>query len=328
MSSPSESAAAADAGVIHDLGYRPYGGPRLGEGPVAWAFFMTGLRNTYGLGRSGRSKVLPMILLAMMLLPALILVGVLVQAKDLLDLDEQIVAYSTYPITTQLLISVFVAAQAPALISRDLRFRTITLYLARPMRRSVYVLVRLASLSRGDVRPDRRAAAADVRRRAARRPAGRPRDHPLPRRRRRRGAAGRVPVRAGGAGRGADHPPRAGGRRGDRRAARQLHRGRDHPGHRPRHRPRPGSARSPACSRRTRWSTGCRSSSSTPPRRRPRRRPAPAWACSTSSRCSSWCSARSPACWPATGRSSREQPSGSTTSRAGTATSSRSTTSR
>jgi len=138
---------AAPAGYIHDLGYRPYAGPRLGAGPVARAFFVTGLRNTYGLGRSGRSKVLPMILLALMLLPALILVGVLVQAKDLLDLDSQIVAYSTYPITTQLLISVFVAAQAPALISRDLRFRTITLYLARPMRRSVYVLVRWASLA-------------------------------------------------------------------------------------------------------------------------------------------------------------------------------------
>lgn len=134
-------------GVIHDLGYRPYGGPRLGEGAVAWSFFRTGLRNTYGLGRSGRSKVLPMLLLAMVLLPALILVGVLVQARDLLGLDEQIVAYSTYPITTQLMISVFVAAQAPALISRDLRFGTITLYLARPMRRAAYVLVRVSSLT-------------------------------------------------------------------------------------------------------------------------------------------------------------------------------------
>ncbi|NPC97090.1 ABC transporter permease [Nocardioides sp. zg-DK7169] len=143
MSSPSEQ----PAGVIHDLGYRRYTGPRLGGGAVARSFFLTGLRNTYGLGRSGRSKVLPMILLATMLLPALILVGVLVQARDLLGLDSQIVAYSTYPITTQLLISVFVAAQAPALISRDLRFRTITLYLARPMGRSTYVLVRLASLA-------------------------------------------------------------------------------------------------------------------------------------------------------------------------------------
>ena len=148
MSSPSE-ATASPAGVIHDLGYRPYTGPRLTEGPVAWSFFLTGLRNTYGLGRSGRSKVLPMGLLGVMLLPALILVGVLVQARDLLDLDSQIVSYSTYPLTTQVLISVFVASQAPALVSRDLRFRTITLYLARPMRRPVYVLVRLASLTAG-----------------------------------------------------------------------------------------------------------------------------------------------------------------------------------
>jgi ABC-2 type transport system permease protein len=149
MSNPSElpPAELSPAGVIHDLGYRPYSGPRLGEGSVAWAFFVTGLRNAYGLGRSGRSKVLPMMMLGMMLLPALILTGILVQARDLLDLDQHIVAYSTYPITTQVLISVFVAAQAPTLLSRDLRFRTITLYLARPMRRSVYVLVRAASLT-------------------------------------------------------------------------------------------------------------------------------------------------------------------------------------
>ncbi len=139
------------AAVIHDIGYRPYDGPRLGEGAVAKALFVTGLRNSYGLGRSAKSKALPMILLGLMLLPALILVGVLVQAKDLLGLTEQIVPYSTYPLTTQLLISVFVAAQAPALFSRDLRFRTITLYLARPLRRSTYVLVRLGSLAAATV---------------------------------------------------------------------------------------------------------------------------------------------------------------------------------
>ena len=148
MSSPSDAPhPGAPAGVIHDIGYRPYSGPRLGERAVARAFFVTGLRNCYGLGRSGRSKVLPMGLLGVMLLPALIMVGVLVQAKDALGLDEQIVAYSVYPTTTQLLISVYVAAQAPALISRDLRFGTITLYLARPGRRATYVLVRLASLA-------------------------------------------------------------------------------------------------------------------------------------------------------------------------------------
>ena len=53
MSSPAEHPPATSevpAGYIHDLGYRPYRGPRLSEGPVAWAFCVTGLRNTYGLG--------------------------------------------------------------------------------------------------------------------------------------------------------------------------------------------------------------------------------------------------------------------------------------
>jgi ABC-2 type transport system permease protein len=145
VSSPSESSPPLPAGVIHDIGYRPYSGERLGEGAVAWSLFVTGLRNCYGFGRSARSKALPMILLGLMVLPAVILVGVLVQLRQLFD--EQIVAYSTYPLTTQLLISVFVASQAPALVSRDLRFQTLTLYLARPLRRTTYVLVRMASLT-------------------------------------------------------------------------------------------------------------------------------------------------------------------------------------
>ncbi|GAA1437798.1 ABC transporter permease [Microlunatus lacustris] len=143
MSSPSEP---GPTGVIHDIGYRPYTGDRLGEGAVAWSLFRTGVRHCFGLGRSGRSKVLPMSLLGAMLLPAVILVAVLVQAGEALGLTGQIVPYSRYALITQVVISVFVAAQAPALISRDLRFRTITLYLARPLRRSTYVLVRLASL--------------------------------------------------------------------------------------------------------------------------------------------------------------------------------------
>jgi ABC-2 type transport system permease protein len=142
MSNPSERQAPPQ-GVIHDIGYRPYAGPRLGELAVAWSLFVTGLRSCYGLGRSTRSKVLPFLLLIVILLPALILVAVMVQLKA----DQQLLPYSRYAMVTQLVISVFVASQAPALISSDLRFRTITLYLARPMRRSTYVLVRFASLT-------------------------------------------------------------------------------------------------------------------------------------------------------------------------------------
>jgi ABC-2 type transport system permease protein len=147
VSSPSETTRESPTGVIHDIGYRPYAGERLGEGAVAWSLFVTGLRHCYGLGRSARSKALPMILLGIMLLPALILVGVLVQARDLIGLDDHIVPFSRYPVILQLVISVFVASQAPALVSRDLRFHTLTLYLARPLRRTTYVLVRMASLT-------------------------------------------------------------------------------------------------------------------------------------------------------------------------------------
>lgn len=128
--------------VIHDLGYRPYTGPRQGEGAIARGLVVTGLRNAFGLGRSGRSKVLPFILLALNLLPALIVGGVMV----LIGLDTLPIGYAQYASTTQVILGIFVAAQAPVLFSRDLRHGTISLYLARPLRSSTYAISRWCSL--------------------------------------------------------------------------------------------------------------------------------------------------------------------------------------
>ena len=130
--------------VIHDLGYRPYDGPRLGAGYVAWSLYKLGVRHSFGLGRSGKSKVLPLGLFALIIFPAVIMVGVVVLVPTV---NEQVVPYSRYPVVTQLLISVFVAAQAPVLFSRDIRYRTLALYFARPLRRSTFVLVRYAALA-------------------------------------------------------------------------------------------------------------------------------------------------------------------------------------
>jgi ABC-2 type transport system permease protein len=128
--------------VIHDLGYRPYTGPRLGEGAIARSLFVTGLRNAFGLGRSAKSKVMPFILLALNLLPALIIVGVMA----MVGLDALPMGYAEYASTTQVLLGIFVAAQAPVLFSRDLRHGSIALYLARPLRSSTYALARWGSL--------------------------------------------------------------------------------------------------------------------------------------------------------------------------------------
>lgn len=134
---------ASRPGVIHDLGYRHFDGVREGSGAVARTLFATGLRHAYGLGRSGRSKVMPNLLLAMSLLPAAIVVGVVV----LTGLDELPVSYADYTNRTQLLVSLFAAAQAPVLFSRDLRHRSIVLYLARPLGATVFALVRWLSLT-------------------------------------------------------------------------------------------------------------------------------------------------------------------------------------
>ena len=137
-----ESAPGQPRSVIHDLGYRPYTGPRLGAGAIARALTLTGFRNAFGLGRSGKSKVLPFVLLALNLMPAVIVGGVLAFA----GLDELPIGYAEYASTTQVLVGIFVAAQAPVLFSRDLRHGTISLYLARPLRSSAYALSRWTSL--------------------------------------------------------------------------------------------------------------------------------------------------------------------------------------
>ncbi len=130
------------SGVIHDLGYRPYAGPRHSEAAIAWALYRTGVRHAFGWGRSAKSKLLPLIVLALNLLPAVIVVGVMV----MIGLTSLPITYAGYASTTQILVSLFVAAQSPILFSRDLRHGSISLYLARPLRPATYALTRWLSL--------------------------------------------------------------------------------------------------------------------------------------------------------------------------------------
>jgi ABC-2 type transport system permease protein len=131
------------SGVIHDIGYRGYDGARLGRGYVLRSLYVQGLRSTFGFGRTARAKVLPILLLVATLLPAVIVVAVEVYAKQ----DAQLLSYNRYAMFLIPVIGIFVAAQAPQLISRDLRFRTVTLYFSRPLTREDYVLAKLGALA-------------------------------------------------------------------------------------------------------------------------------------------------------------------------------------
>jgi ABC-2 type transport system permease protein len=128
-------------GVIHDIGYRHYDGPRLGRTYIQRSMFAENLKGSYGFGRAARTKVMPMLLLAAMCVPTLIIVVV----ASVTGGSELPVGYTAYLIQLQVVIAVYVAAQAPASVSRDLRFGIVPLYFSRPMRRVDYVRAKYAS---------------------------------------------------------------------------------------------------------------------------------------------------------------------------------------
>ncbi|MFJ2555135.1 MULTISPECIES: ABC transporter permease subunit [unclassified Streptomyces] len=128
---------------IHNIGYRAYEGQRLGRAYARRSLYSQTLRGAYGLGRSAKSKVLPMILLAVMCLPAAIVVAVAV-ATDLKSLPMD---YTRYAIFTQAVIGLYLAAQAPQSVSRDLRFKSIPLYFSRPIERGDYVLAKFGAMA-------------------------------------------------------------------------------------------------------------------------------------------------------------------------------------
>ncbi|MEU1074502.1 MULTISPECIES: ABC transporter permease subunit [unclassified Streptomyces] len=128
---------------IHNIGYRGYDGPRLGRAYARRSLFSQSLRGAYGLGRSAKSKVLPMLLFAVMCLPAAIMVAVAVATKA----NDLPVDYTRNAILMQAVIGLFIAAQAPQTVSRDLRFRTVPLYFSRPIERVDYVLAKFAAMA-------------------------------------------------------------------------------------------------------------------------------------------------------------------------------------
>jgi ABC-2 type transport system permease protein len=130
----------AAGGVIYDIGYQRYDGPRLGRRNAVLALYIHGVRGVFGLGRPAKSKVLPWLIVAIMFIPIIVLVAVMSRA------GTQVERYDFYPFQMQAPLAVFLAAQAPELLSRDQRYQVLPLYFSRPIRRSDYALAKLAAM--------------------------------------------------------------------------------------------------------------------------------------------------------------------------------------
>jgi len=129
--------AAGAAGVIHDLGYRRYDGPRLGRAQITRALAWHSFRSAFGFGRGAKAKIVPVIAFVAICLPAV------ANAISMAQGNGQLVGYSTYqPVLRDLVMTIFVAVQAPELVSRDLRSRVLPLYFARPIKTGDYPLAK------------------------------------------------------------------------------------------------------------------------------------------------------------------------------------------
>jgi ABC-2 type transport system permease protein len=136
---PRESA----TGAIYDLGYRGYDGPRLGRRAAFATLFWASLRAAFGLGRPGRSKVVPWGLTAIMLVPAA--VAGAIQALGPGELSP--FNYDNYLWDLQPILALFVAAQAPELVSSDQRNRVLSLYFSHALARSDYALAKFGAMA-------------------------------------------------------------------------------------------------------------------------------------------------------------------------------------
>ena len=119
-------------GAIYDIGYRRYDGPRLGRGGAIGAVVQAGLRAVFGLGRSGRSKIIPWGVVVLAILPAIVAVAVRVLAGEIIP---DLYSYENYLWQIGGLFGIFIAAQAPELVVNDIRYRVLPLYFSRPMSR-------------------------------------------------------------------------------------------------------------------------------------------------------------------------------------------------
>ncbi|MEE1749086.1 MULTISPECIES: hypothetical protein [unclassified Streptomyces] len=144
MSTETGTVAGSESSRIHNIGYRSYDGRRLGRGYARRSLYSQSLRGAFGLGRSAKSKVLPMLLFGVMCVIAAIIVAVSINVPSATKL---LMDYTSFAIYLQAVIGLFLAAQAPQSVSRDLRFKSVPLYFSRPIERVDYVVAKLAAMA-------------------------------------------------------------------------------------------------------------------------------------------------------------------------------------
>ena len=135
---------------VFDLGYQQYTGPREGRNRARWALFVNGLRTLLGIGRGGKSKILPVLLFVAAITPAVVFVIVLSFIGDLavaLEEGDFVPGPADYYGIVSVVLVLFGAIMAPELLGPDRRDNVLPLYLVRPMTTLDYLAMRLLAFA-------------------------------------------------------------------------------------------------------------------------------------------------------------------------------------
>lgn len=140
MTNPGAAPATAGS-TIHDLGYRRYDGPRVGARGAWSALYAQSLRAMFGFGRPLKAKAVPILVMLVSMLPALALLTAASASGGQVPIRYgQLIGPQLF------FFVVFLAAQAPEVLSRDQQHRLLPLLFTRDVTRESYAFARFAAI--------------------------------------------------------------------------------------------------------------------------------------------------------------------------------------
>ncbi len=146
---PSTTGDPKAGGVVFDIGYQRYAGPREGRRRARLAVYKDGFRKVLGLGRGAKAKLLPWACILLMVgISTMLAVMAGAGQRTLGDAGAELLGGTShyfYSILATTIMFVFAALVAPRLLCPDRRNGTLHLYLVRPLTATDYVEARWAA---------------------------------------------------------------------------------------------------------------------------------------------------------------------------------------
>lgn len=134
---------------IHDLGYRPYEGTRLGLSWSIRSLIVYSMRRALGLKRRNRLKIAPFFSIFSAWIPAIGMIFAAVFIRDETGMESiarQVLDYAGYYNQLAFPLVLFCVAAIPGVLTTDRTTGMLPMYLASPLTRSTYFLAKAVAI--------------------------------------------------------------------------------------------------------------------------------------------------------------------------------------